>query len=474
MAAAAVLFDLFLLMLLPRPTVERRLPGSAALNVGLDVHLRLHNPGAGALQVEVFDHHPPEGAVEGLPRTLPVPARGWAEMTYRLRPTSARESAVRPRSSCACTRRCACGSGECRRASRRCCACIPTSPRCPATRCSPPTTGFADVGILQRRRRGEGMDFDQLREYREGDSLRKIDWKASQRMNKLISREYQDERDQQVLFLVDCGRRMRAKDDDCSHFDHALDATLLLAYVGLRQGDAVGLMTMSGEERFLAPHKSREMVNRILNTVYDLQPGLLTSDYYQAAVILSKRLRKRAMIVIISNLRDEDDDTLLPALRLLQKRHLVLFASLRERALDEAVDLPVRRLRRRTDARRRRRLSAATRRRLPPAAAQQRGVPRCAAAAAGGGAGQPVSRSQAQRPAVSAPVHARAGSSVQGNRADPDSVREHVAPAALLPPSGRQRRAVIAYPLPRDNASRRRLPGRQCLNAWRSGSMCSA
>jgi len=99
---------------------------------------------------------------------------------------------------------------------------------------------------------------------------------------------------------------------------------------------------MSGDDRFLAPHKSREMVNRILNTVYDLQPGLLASDYYQAAVALSKRLRKRAMVVIISNLRDEDDDSLLPALRLLQKRHLVLFASLREKVLDEAVALPVR------------------------------------------------------------------------------------------------------------------------------------
>jgi uncharacterized protein (DUF58 family) len=198
------------------------------------------------------------------------------------------------------------------------------------------------VGILQLRRRGEGMDFDQLREYREGDSLRKIDWKASQRMGKLISREYQDERDQQVMFLVDCGRRMRAQDDECSHFDHALDATLLLAYVGLRQGDSVGLMTMSGEDHFLAPHKSREVVNHILNTVYDLQPTLFTPDYYQAAVSLSRRLRKRALIVIISNLRDEDDDSLVPALRLLQKRHLVLFASLREKVLDDAVALPVR------------------------------------------------------------------------------------------------------------------------------------
>jgi uncharacterized protein (DUF58 family) len=83
------------------------------------------------------------------------------------------------------------------------------------------------------------------------------------------------------------------------------------------------------------------MVNQILNQVYGLQPGLLTSDYHQAAVELSKRLKKRALVVLISNLRDEDDDSLLPALRLLQKRHLVLFASLRERALDQAAATPV-------------------------------------------------------------------------------------------------------------------------------------
>jgi uncharacterized protein (DUF58 family) len=335
--------DLLLLALMRAPHAKRTLPGSAALNVGLDVHLRLSNPGAARVQCDLFDHHPPECVIEGLPRPVAVPARGWAEMTYRLRPTSR-------------------GNLEFGRVDLRLHSPLRLWQR--RVRAGDPSvlrvypnfaalSGYAllatdnrlsDVGVLQRRRRGEGMEFDQLREYREGDSLRKIDWKASQRQGKLISREYQDERDQQILFLVDCGRRMRAKDDDCSHFDHALDATLLLAYVGLRQGDAVGLMTMSGEDRFLAPHKSREMVNRILNTVYDLQPGLLTSDYYQAAVTLSRRLRKRAMIVIISNLRDEDDDSLLPALRLLQKRHLVLFASLREKSLDDAVELPVRHL----------------------------------------------------------------------------------------------------------------------------------
>ena len=337
-AVAAV--DLLLLALTRAPDVRRTLPGSAALSVGLDVQLRLSNPGAARVHCDLFDHHPQECSIEGLPRIVTVPARGWAELTYRLRPTSRGNLQF--------------GRTDLRLYSplrlwqRRVHAGEPSVLRVYPNFAA--LSGYAllatdnrlsDVGVLQRRRRGEGMEFDQLREYREGDSLRKIDWKASQRTGKLISRDYQDERDQQILFLVDCGRRMRAKDDDCSHFDHAHDATLLLAYVGLRQGDAVGLMTMSGDDRFLAPHKSREMVNRILNTVYDLQPGLLTSDYYQAAVTLSKRLRKRAMIVIISNLRDEDDDSLLPALRLLQKRHLVLFASLREKVLDDAVDFPV-------------------------------------------------------------------------------------------------------------------------------------
>ena len=177
-----------------------------------------------------------------------------------------------------------------------------------------------------------------MREYREGDTLRQIDWKATARTTRLISREYQDERDQQVVLLIDCGRRLAAQDGELSHFDHVLNAALLLAYVSLRQGDAVGFMTMSNEPpRYLSPRKSAATVSLMLNRVYDLQPTLLTPDYYAAAVELMLRLKKRALVVILSNLRDEDDDTLLPALRLLGRRHLVLFASLRENLLSRAL-----------------------------------------------------------------------------------------------------------------------------------------
>jgi uncharacterized protein (DUF58 family) len=320
--------------------VRRGVPGSAPLGVWIEIRLRLDNLDRIRVSCELFDHYPAACAVEGQPKRLTVAPRGWVELAYRLRAESRGDLHfgtvdVKVDSPLALwQRKMRCGSPAVLRV-------YPNFAALSHYALFATDNRLSQMGVLQRRRRGEGLDFDQLREYHEGDAQRKIDWKASQRFARLISRDYQDERDQQVVFLVDCGRRMRAKDGEYSHFDHALDATLLLAYVGLRQGDAVGLMTMSAATLWLAPHKSQGMIQQLLNAVYGLQPSLLTSDYQHAAIELSRRLKKRALVVIISNLRDEDDSALLPALRLLQKRHLVLFASLRERALDDAIAAPV-------------------------------------------------------------------------------------------------------------------------------------
>ncbi|MBT0875970.1 DUF58 domain-containing protein, partial [Campylobacter coli] len=120
-----------------------------------------------------------------------------------------------------------------------------------------------------RRRRGEGTDFHQMREYRVGDSLRQIDWKATSRARKLISREYQDEKNQQLLVVLDTGRRMLAREPASpqgaalAHFDHALDATLLVAYLALRQGDAVGLLTTGGERRWVPPRRGMAAIDTL-------------------------------------------------------------------------------------------------------------------------------------------------------------------------------------------------------------------
>jgi uncharacterized protein (DUF58 family) len=139
---------------------------------------------------------------------------------------------------------------------------------------------LSQMGILRRRRRGEGLEFHQLRDYRKEDPLRNIDWKASARARHLIAREYQDERDQQIVFLLDCSQRMAARDGDLSHFDHSLNALLLLAWVALRQGDAVGLCSFAHDSpRFLPPKKSVSVVTGLLNGVYDLQPSNRSPDY---------------------------------------------------------------------------------------------------------------------------------------------------------------------------------------------------
>jgi len=196
-------------------------------------------------------------------------------------------------------------------------------------------------GMLRTRRRGEGTDFHQLREYRRGDSLRAIDWKATSRLGKPISREFQEERDQQIVFLLDCGRRMLSVDGDRTHFEHALEALLRLGWVAARQGDAVGVQTFAGSDVWLAPRKGRPGFDQTVTGLHDVHPTDAAPDYLMAAQTLVRRLKRRALIVVLTNLRDEDDDTLRAALGLLGSRHLVLCASLRESLLDEMLQAPV-------------------------------------------------------------------------------------------------------------------------------------
>ncbi|MCB1877987.1 MAG: DUF58 domain-containing protein [Chromatiales bacterium] len=321
-------------------SVERRLPDSLPVGVWQEVHLRFENRGRHERRLAWFDHYPQGFEFRGLPGELVVPAHGWVEGRYRIRPTQRGEAGF--------------GRVQIRRCSplglwqrsRRLgeAATVKVFPDFAAT------SGYALLavenrlglmGVRRLQRRGEGTNFHQMREYRQGDSPRQVDWKASARMRKLVSREFQDERNQQVLFLLDSGRRMRSKDGELSHFDHCLNAVLLLAYVALRQGDTVGIATFGAEPRWVPPVKGPGGLSRILGGLYDLQPGLDAPDYSAAARALLARQRKRALVVLISNLRDEDRDDLLPALGALRRHHLVLLANLREVALEQALDQPV-------------------------------------------------------------------------------------------------------------------------------------
>ncbi|MDB5804596.1 MAG: hypothetical protein JWN73_1918 [Betaproteobacteria bacterium] len=335
-------------MLARRPldlTLERCVPASWPVGVPKDVMLRLANHSGRGLRLALYDHHPQAGIAELLPLSLALPNERSAQIAYRYTPIHRGDLTfgqcdVRVASPMRLwERKIALGETQTVRV-------FPNFAAISGYALLATDNRLSQIGVLQRRRRGEGMDFHQLREYREGDSQRQVDWNATSRMRKLISREYRDERDQHIVFLIDCGRRMSATDlsaTHLTHFDHVLNAALLLGYVSLRQGDAVGYLTFATETpRFAAPRKSGAAVSVLLNGLYDVQPSLDVPDYTQAAVNLSARLKRRALVIVLSNLRDEDDETLAPALRLLTGRHLVLFASLREPTLDEKLREPVR------------------------------------------------------------------------------------------------------------------------------------
>jgi len=207
---------------------------------------------------------------------------------------------------------------------------------------------LAEIGIKTFQQRGEGTDFKQLSEYRVGDAIRHIDWKATLRFGKPIVREFQNERDQCVMLLLDCGRRMRADDRDrqigAAHFDQVLNAVMLLTYVALKQGDAVGAVTFGtppGDERYFAAKKGAAALNALMSEIYSVQPTPTHSDYLSAARDFMRRQRKRSLVIVITNFRDEDASELGQALTLLRSRHLVLTASLRERVVRELGSQPL-------------------------------------------------------------------------------------------------------------------------------------
>ncbi len=321
--------------------LSRRLPAAFALGVCARIPVELRTAGHCRWQVKLHDHADPTLLTNGMPRALQLERTSTLDFEYAVVPTRRGEihfdrADIRVRSRWGLLEFFdRLGEPENRR-------CYPDFAQIARYAWLAGDRRLAEIGIKTYQQRGEGTDFKQLAEYRIGDALRHIDWKATLRHEKPIVRQFQNERDQCVILLLDCGRRMRADDRNedigSSHFDQVLNATMLLTYVALKQGDAVGAMTFGtppGEERWSPPRKGAQTLNMLMSELYAVQPSPSHSDYLSAAQALMRRHRKRSLIILVTNFRDEDSSELGQALRLLRSRHLVLTASLRERVVNE-------------------------------------------------------------------------------------------------------------------------------------------
>jgi uncharacterized protein (DUF58 family) len=198
------------------------------------------------------------------------------------------------------------------------------------------------VGVRTVRRGGGGGEFEQLREYVSGDSLREIDWKATAKRNRPVTRVHGQEQSQTVLIALDAGRMMATKLDELAKLDHAIHAALLLAYVALRSGDKVGVVVFADDVlTFVPPNRGRNQYRRILEALATVEASPSYVDFRRLSAFVRARVPRRALLVVFSDLLD--DSQALPLAEqaaALRAKHLPLCVTMNDPVADALAFAP--------------------------------------------------------------------------------------------------------------------------------------
>ena len=202
------------------------------------------------------------------------------------------------------------------------------------------TNRLSLMGLQRTRKIGQDNEFERLRDYTLDDNYKHIDWRSTARRNKLTVKDFQADQSQRLVFLIDCGRMMTNEAAGLSLLDHSLNAMLMLSYVALVRGDAVGLICFSDQiHSFVPPRGGMNQMNHLLHATFDRFPRLVDSRYDEAFLYLSSHCRKRSLVVLISNVIDEvNSHQIEQYLGTTVGRHLPLGVLLRDHPLFLAAD----------------------------------------------------------------------------------------------------------------------------------------
>jgi uncharacterized protein (DUF58 family) len=190
--------------------------------------------------------------------------------------------------------------------------------------------------------RGEGREFESLRDYVRGDELRHISWSATARRGKLTTRQYQIERDQTILIAIDGGRLMTARIDQETKLDSAVHAALALMSAAARAGDNAGLLVFGRKiKSFLPPGRGHDHMDAALEALYSVEPEMIEPSYSRAFEYIAAHSKRRSLVILLTDLVDEEGSKeLLTSLRLLRPRHLPLVVTIADRDLKAVVSSP--------------------------------------------------------------------------------------------------------------------------------------
>ena len=187
--------------------------------------------------------------------------------------------------------------------------------------------------------RGEGREFESLRDYVRGDELRHISWSATARRGKLTTRQYQVERDQTILIAIDGGRLMTARIEQETKLDSAVHAALALMSAAARAGDNAGLLVFGRKiKAFVPPSRGHDHIDAALEALYSIEPEMIEPSYSRAFEYIAANSKRRSLVIVITDLVDEEGSKeLLTSLRLLRPRHLPLVVTIADRDLRAVV-----------------------------------------------------------------------------------------------------------------------------------------
>jgi uncharacterized protein (DUF58 family) len=187
-----------------------------------------------------------------------------------------------------------------------------------------------EIGLRNTRMFGDGTEFERLREYLPDDEYRRINWKATARRHRPVTAQYQTERSQSVMAVLDTGRMMQSPVADIAKLDYAVNAVLLLGYVATGKGDRVGVMSFADDVlHYLAPRQGRGQFYRMLEVLYGVDAQQVEPNYRKALTYLAVKQRRRALIVIFTDLSSGASmDSLVAQVSLLARTSLPLVVTI--------------------------------------------------------------------------------------------------------------------------------------------------
>lgn len=181
-------------------------------------------------------------------------------------------------------------------------------------------------GIKKIRRLGHNNEFEQIKNYVQGDDVRTVNWKATSRRNELMVNQYQDERAQHVYSIIDKSRSMRMPFDELTLLDYAINSTLAFSNICLRKGDRAGLMTFSDKlGSKLAAERSGKQLQRIMELLYKQKTRFLEGNFELLFQGIRNHIKGRSLIMLYTNIESEYAlKRILPLLKRINQLHVVV------------------------------------------------------------------------------------------------------------------------------------------------------